>query len=67
MVELAKVATGLSVSISITMVIITTGIMVSIYNDVNMMYNEALVDMDEFNVSLNDEISNKIFLLGSDS
>ena len=51
MVEWAKVATGLSVSISTTMVLITTGIMLSIYNDVNMMYNDAMVDMDEFNVS----------------
>ena len=58
MVEWAKVATGLSVTISTVMVLVTTGIMISIYNDVNMLYNDAMVDMDEFNVSSNNKENN---------
>lgn len=51
MTEWAKVATGVSITISASMVVVATIFALSIYQDVNIMYEEAMAEMDEFNVN----------------
>uniref|UniRef100_A0A914Z2F7 Nematode cuticle collagen N-terminal domain-containing protein n=1 Tax=Panagrolaimus superbus TaxID=310955 RepID=A0A914Z2F7_9BILA len=54
MVEWANIATGVTVTLSTSMILITTGIMLALYQDINSLYDEVMLDMNEFNTKTND-------------
>lgn len=50
MVEWANVATFVTITLSTSMVLIATGFMAVLYQDINTIYVEVMSEMDEFKV-----------------